>query len=484
MGRLVQADFRAMTTATYASNTLSTKLYYGFGAVAYGAKSNGFNYLLLFFYSQVVGLPPEWVSFGIFIALMVDAISDPLVGHLSDNLRSRWGRRHPLMYVAGVPAAAAYYFLWAPPAWDPDSLFIYFVTLAILIRTLLTFYEIPSTSLAAELTDDYDQRTRFMSFRFFFGWWGGLTMALLVYLVFLPESKGGMEYVEGWRNYGLAASIVIGVSIYVSAFGTHRHIPHLRQPPPPKPFNFRRTLGELRETLSNRMFLILFAAGLFSAMAAGVNTSLGIYFARHFWELTTEQMGTLQLPYFLSALVALVLAPRVSHWLGKKQATIIISLITLVLTPLPPILRYFGWFPDNGTAELYYALLVFYTIDVTFMIMVATIAAAMFADVVEDSELRTGRRSEATFFAANSFAQKAVNGLGVVVAGQILAWVNFPASAKPGDVPQETLYELAFAFAPAIWVFYLVSVGLLSFYQISREKHEDNLRQLAARRSQ
>ena len=467
-----------------ATEGLSTKLYYGFGAVAYGAKSNGFNYLLLFFYSQVIGLPPQWVSFGIFIALMVDAISDPLVGHFSDNLRSRWGRRHPLMYIAGVPAAVAYYFLWAPPAWDQEALFVYFVALAITIRTLLTFYEIPSTSLAAELTDDYDQRTRFMSFRYFFGWWGGLTMALLVYLVFLPESEGGMENIAGWRSYGLAASIVIGISIYVSALGTHRHIPDLRQPPPARPFDLKRTLAELYETLSNRMFLILFASGLFAAMAAGVNTSLGVYFARHFWELTTEQMGTLQLPYFLSALVALFLAPKVSGWLGKKQATIIISLITLILTPLPPILRYFGWFPDNGTAELYYALLVFYTIDVTFMIMVATIAAAMFADVVEDSELRTGRRSEATFFAANSFAQKAVNGLGVVVAGQILAWIKFPATAKPGEVPQDVLYDLAFTFAPAIWIFYLISVALLSFYQITKARHEDNLRQLAARRAE
>ena len=67
--------------------TLSTKLLYGFGAVANGAKSNGFNYLLLFFYSQVIGLPAQWVSLGIFVTLIFDAISDPLVGHISDNLR-------------------------------------------------------------------------------------------------------------------------------------------------------------------------------------------------------------------------------------------------------------------------------------------------------------------------------------------------------------------------------------------------------------
>ncbi|MGR8920795.1 MAG: MFS transporter [Gammaproteobacteria bacterium] len=472
-----------MASPTDTRTSLATRLYYGFGAVAYGAKSNGFNYLLLFFYSQVVGLPPEWVSFGIFLALLVDAVSDPLVGYWSDNLRSRWGRRHPLMYAAGLPAAVAYYFLWAPPPLGPEATFVYFVTLAIVIRTLLTFYEIPSTSLVAELTDDYDARTRFMSMRFFFGWWGGLVMAVLVYLVFLPESRGGLEYVDGWRHYGLTAAVVIGVSIYVSALGTHRHIPHLREPPAPRPLSARRTLAELRETLSNRSFLALFAGGLFAAMAAGVNTSLGIYFGRHFWELTTDQIGTLQLPYFLSALAALVLAPRVSDRWGKKRAAIAATALTVVLTPLPVVLRLLDLFPANGSDALYWTLLVFYSVDVALMIASSILVAAMVADVVEDSEVVTGRRSEGTFFAASSFAQKAVNGLGVVVAGQILAFTEFPTTARPGEVPAAVLRDFAIAYVPALWLFYVVAIVLFCFYRISRDRHADNLARLAALRA-
>ncbi len=465
------------------AHSFSTRFYYGFGAVAYGAKSNGFNYLLLFFYSQVVGLPPEWVSFGIFLALLVDAISDPLVGYLSDNLHSRWGRRHPFMYAAGMPAALAYYFLWAPPMeLGQEQLFLYFVSLAIIIRTLLTFYEIPSTSLAAELTENYDERTRFMGARFFFGWWGGLTMALLVYLVFLPESKGGMEYIDGWRDYGIAAAVVICISIYVSALGTHRHIPRLKSPPKRKITSTRLVFRELFETLSNKPFLVLFASGLFSAMAAGVNTSLGVYFARHFWELTTDQMGLMQIPYFLSALAALFIAPWLARKIEKKYATILTASLALILTPLPVVLRLLDLFPENGTPELFYTLTIFYTVDVTIMIASGILAASMFADVVEDSEIRTGRRSEATFFAANSFAQKAINGFGVILAGQILAMVNFPKDAKPGSVPEPILFELATAFAPAIILFYIVSICLLLFYRINRKQHEINIKVLRSRK--
>ncbi len=472
-----------VTAKPHNTADLSTKIFYGFGAVANGAKSNGFNYLLLFFYSQVIGLPPQWVSLGIFIALLFDAISDPVVGYVSDHLRSRWGRRHPLMYAAGIPTAAAYYFLWSPPQLDAESMFIYFVCMAILIRTLITFYEIPATALVAELTQDYDQRTQFMSFRFFFGWWGGLTMAVLVYLFFLPEELGGLQYRAGWSNYGLTASLIILTSIYVSALGTHRHIPYLKQPPVRTHHSLRSTFGELKETLSNRSFLVLFASALFTAVAAGISTSLSIYFTRHFWEFTSTQIGYMQLPYFASAGMALLLAPLISRRLGKKRAAILITSISVLMSPMPFILRMLGLFPDNGTPALYPTVLIFNTIEVTLIVISGILIAAMIADVVEDSEVNTGRRAEGLFFAANSFAQKAVNGLGVIVAGQLLAYVNFPTQAKLGEVPTNTLFDLASVYIPALWGFYLIAIVLLGFYRISRDKHAQNLETIASRQT-
>ena len=383
------------------------------------------------------------------------------------------------MYASGIPVAIAYYFLWSPPAWDENMLFLYFVSMAVLIRTLITFYEIPATALVAELTDDYDQRTEMMSFRYFFAWWGGLTMAILNYLVFLPEEKGGLEYVQGWQNYGLAASIIIFLSIMISTAGTHRHIPFLRQPPPKQDFDMQRTIGELKETLSNRSFFALFISALLSAVAAGVSTSLSIYFSRHFWEFTSTEIGYMNLPYFLSAFLALLIAPWVSRRIGKKHGAMLVAGLAFTMAPMPFILRLLGWFPDNGTDALFWTLVVFNAVEVTLIITSSALIAAMIADVVEDSELRTGRRSEGIFFAANSFAQKAVNGLGVVVAGQILAYIQFPTQAKPGDIPQGTLFELAYLYIPVLLVFYLSALATLSLYQINRADHSANLRRLA-----
>jgi Na+/melibiose symporter-like transporter len=134
-------------------------------STARSVKDNGFSYFLLLYYNQVLGLPAGWVGSAILTALVVDAFSDPIVGYTSDNLHSRLGRRHPFMYASAVPVALAYFFLWNPPALGHRALFVYLIVLAILVRTTITLFEIPNSSLVAELTDDYDERTTMLSYR-------------------------------------------------------------------------------------------------------------------------------------------------------------------------------------------------------------------------------------------------------------------------------------------------------------------------------
>jgi len=461
--------------------TLSTKLYYGVGSVAYGVKDNGFSYMLLLYYNQVLGLPASWVGAGLMLALIVDAFSDPMVGYLSDNLHSKWGRRHPFMYAAALPTSLAFFLLWNPPAGlSPEQLFAYFICVAIAVRTCLTFYEIPSTSLVAELTDDYDVRTSMLSFRYFFGWWGGLTMAVLAYFFLLPQESGGVLYTPGYQTYGAIGSVIIFIAILATALGTHRHIPNLKAPPPKRPFEMRRTVDELKETLANRSFLVLFISALFTAMAAGVSTSLNIYFNSFFWELTTDQMGVLNLPYFLSAVVALFFAPQLSMRIGKKYAALIIAGIAFLAAPLPIALRLLDLFPANGTDALFYTLFAFGAVEVTLIITASILISAMVADVVEESELATGRRSEGVFFAARSFAQKAVHGIGTFTATLLLTWIDFPSDAKPGEVEPGVLQDLGLVYVPVLMLLYIAAFGFLTGYRISRESHEGHLERLSS----
>jgi Na+/melibiose symporter-like transporter len=463
--------------------SLGTKLAYGFGSVAFGVKDNGFAFFLLLYYNQVLGLPERWVGFGIMVALVIDAIVDPIVGYFSDNLHSRWGRRHPLMYASALPVAVSYFLLWNPPsAFTGGQLFAYFLVMAILVRTCMSVYEVPSASLVAELSPDYDQRTSMLSFRFFFGWWGGLTVAILAYSVFLQPSDEhavGVLNRDGYRTYGLVASLIMASAILVSSLGTHRQIPRLKKPPPAQPFALRRAAREVKETLSHPSFLPLFAAGFFSSMAAGLSSALNIYFNTYFWELTSDQISVLVIGYFPAAAVALVVTPLLSARLDKKPAAIMISLLAIGLAPVPILLRMLGWFPANGTPSLLAALLAFGIIEVTLLICASILVASMIADIVEDSELTTGRRSEGVFFAARSFVQQAVSGFGIFLSALLLSAIDFPDGAKPGEVDPSIVDRLGLTYAPALVTLYLISIAFLSAYRISRASHEENLRRLA-----
>lgn len=465
--------------------TLSTKLFYGFGSVAFGIKDNGFAFLLLIYYNQVLGLPEQWVGFGILVALVCDALSDPLVGYASDHLHSRWGRRHPFMYAAAVPVGLAFYLLWNPPAGlSGGSLLAYFIGISILVRTLITFYEIPSASLAAELTDHYDQRTSILSFRYFFGWWGGLTMAVLAFAVFLQPSAEypvGQLNPEGYRLYGVVASILMTAAILISALGTHSFIPHLRKPPPKRHVGLGGAVREFRETVSNRSFLALFGFGMCAAMAAGLTASLNVYFSTFFWELTSNQIAVITLGNFLSAGIALSLAPRLSIYFGgKKPAAIRAAVAAGVLGPLPIILRLVGFFPENHSPALVPVLLGSNTAVVTLIILASILVSSMVADVVEDSELKTGRRSEGVFFAANSFIQKSVSGIGVFGSTLLLVAIGFPRGAQPGDVEPAVVRDLGLAYIPILLLLYSGALSFLATYRITRATHEANLARLAA----
>ncbi|MGH7895197.1 MAG: MFS transporter [Candidatus Binatia bacterium] len=460
---------------------LRTKLFYGLGSVAFGVKDNGFGFFLLLYYNQVLGLPEERVGFAIMVALIADGMIDPFIGYVSDHLHSRWGRRHPFMYASALPVAGAYYFLWHPPAGlSPNALFAYLLGVAVLVRALIACYEIPSSSLVAELTDQYDERTSILSYRFFFGWWGGLAMAVLAYGVFLRSDAAhptGVLNPEGYHHYGLAAAVIMATAILISARGTHRFIPYLRKPPATR--HAHGTIGELRQTLANRAFLALFAAAVFSSMAVGITAALGIYFNTYFWELSSAQIAVIVMLNFVSAALALAISPALSRRFDKKSAAIGVSLLAIVIGPLPVTLRLLGFFPPNGSPALLPLLAVWNTSFVTLFIVSSILVTSMLADVVEDNELTTGRRSEGVFFAANAFIQKAVSGIGIFASSLLLNAIDFPRGAQPGAVDPAVVRNLGLVYTPLLVVLFLMSVAFVASFRIGRDTHEANLRRLA-----
>ena len=456
-----------------------TKLAYGIGAVGDGVKNNGFEYFLLLYYGQVLGVDFALVGAALLIAMVVDGFTDPVVGYWSDNLRTSFGRRHPFMCAAILPVGIAYYFVWNPPAGlEGNDLFPYLLAITVAVRVSFTFYDVPSSALVAELTDDYDERTSFLSFRYVFGWMGGLTIAVIAlrFLLVPTEAYGsGFFNIDGYETYGAISAVVICVSVLICALGTHSQIPHLRQPPATRKMTIGTVFKEIGETLSNRSFLWLFVATLFGFMASGIAATLNYFINGFFWEFTTSQTALLTLIVFVSALLALVMAPIVSKTLGKKRGAVIIGILAFTIAPMPVLLRLFGLMPPNGSELLFNIILIVTMIDVALIITYQILSSSMIADIVEESELKTGRRSEGIFFAGITFMRKLARGSGLFLASLILAVAELSREMQPGDLSQETLTLLGAGYAFGLLALWTTMILFLSRYKISREDHEANL---------
>jgi glycoside/pentoside/hexuronide:cation symporter, GPH family len=283
---------------------------------------------------------------------------------------------------------------------------------------------------------------------------------------------------EGYARYSIAGCALIVIAILVSATGTQKFIPCFSIPPS-RALSLARLAREMLETMKNRSFLVLTASALFAAVAAGTLTALNNYFNTFLWSLGAKQILLLSTVIIAAPVIALVAAPFVSSRIGKKRAAMSFWILATAFYWFPMAARLAEVFPANGTRWLLPLLALFTAIGTTFSIASAITITSMLADVVEDSQRRTRRRSEGLFFSANAFVLKAVSGVGIFVATELLAFVHFPAHANPATLDPRIAENLALAYFPVTFVLYAVAFAFLVAYRIDRNRHEENLRALA-----
>lgn len=460
---------------------LKTRLLYGSGTIAFGIKDHGFNALLMLFYNQVVGLPAAWVGSAIMIAMIADALFDPLLGQYSDNVRTRWGRRHPFMYAAALPIALFYLLLWMPPEMARGAQFAWLVATAILVRFSISLYEIPSTALLAEFTSDYDERTKLVAARFFFGVCGGIAMTVVTFGYFLQPTAAqpvGHLNAGGYVTYAWVAAAIMMLSVLISSLGTQKEV--LKRPPPPPAVKvpIGRMLREMLGVLVHPAYISILLASLFFAVASGLSLSLSVYFSTYFWELSASQIATVASTAVVGILLAFVVVLPLSARFGKKPAAMLMFGLGLVSSVLPLALRLAGLFPGNGDPLLLWLLMAQFAFTMMTTIAGGILAVSMVADVTDQIQLETGRRSEGLLFSAATMVNKAISGMGIMLAGLLLAFVGFPDNAQPGQVDADALSGLATIYIVTLSVATTIAIICLAYYPISRSRHMENIRRL------
>ncbi len=470
---------------------LRLRLAYGVGSVADGAKNAAFNAFLVLYYTTVLGLPGTLSGLAIFLALCVDAVTDPLVGSLSDHFRSRWGRRHPFMYAAALPMGLSVVALFSPPDGLGDSeLFAWLLVFAVATRLFLTFYMVPSGALGPEMTQNYDERTRLVAYRWLLGWLGAVAVTTMGWLVFLADSEvvgDGRLDASRYPALGIFTGALAATAILVSSIGTHRVIPTLRKLPQAGPlFSLSRFVGDARAALRNHTLRMLLIGSLFSYSALGVAEVLNTYMATWFWEFPSAAIGVIAIGQVVPLVVGFALVGPISRRWDKRKATIGLVSFAIVWGPLPVLMRFAGIAPQNGSPLLLPFIMVHGLFLLAALIQVGILYSSMLMDATDEHELEAGERREGTFIAVLTFTAKAVSGLGNFFAGMVLDWIDFPVGsvdAAVGNVPEETIRSLGWVAGPGLVALYVAGLFFITRLRISRERYAEIERELAARRS-
>ena len=457
--------------------------FYGSASIAYGIKNNAFSYLLLIYANQVLGLPGYLASLALAIAMIWDAVSDLLLGHWSDKTSSVLGRRHPFMYASFFVLPLTFYALFNPVIeLNEDNTFFYVLALALLIRTGTTLFEVPSTALLPDLETDYDRRNKWLALRHFFGWTGGNGIHMINFMFWVGAY--GVASQTGYSIYGIAGALVIAAAILISSLGTQKVAAAL--PRPSEPFRVLAIKSEIKQifqSVKNKNFAALFFFGLTVGIAGGLGTALYLYNTTYFFGFSGKQISVTAIGVLISPVIAYWAAPYLGRIFGKKRAAIFAILVNISLYPIPYILLLTGYWPELGSWTSLYIYSCFIVMEVICGIIGGVLLDSMMADVVEDSELKTQRRSEGLFYAARGFAAKAVSAGGIIGAGSIVSLVGLDGITSLGDVTNEIRMDLATLFLPIYCGLYVLGLVIVSKYRITRADHDEHLQQLSARKA-
>lgn len=467
--------------------SVGTKLAFGTGRMAFAAKDAAFVNFVMFYYTQILGVSGTLTGLAALIGLFSDALSDPIVGSISDNYRSRYGRRHPLMAMSAIPLALSFYLLFSPPSGLGElGTFVWLSVTAVLLRTCITIFAIPHDALGAELSQDYEERSVIMGYRATLGWIAGIALpGLALAFVFTPQGEtDGRLIADNYVAYGLMSAGVVLVTIFLTCFFTRKEIPYLPAAPAnPPPFRLTQPFRDMYDALSNPNFRWLFIALLFAFASTGVYVSLLLYVNTYFWEFSTQQLALFSLPLLLATLTASALVKPLGRRLEKPQILVLSFFTTLIIGGGWYGLRLLDLLPANGDPWLFRLALVQTFLHITVVILSQIIAPSMVADMVDEHEFLTGTRKEGVFFAAVGFAAKATTGFGQLLGGMVIDLVQLDPGAAPGTVEPDVLWNLGFIQGPVISLSFLIPFFMFRRLDLTRERHAEIRRVLDARQT-
>ncbi len=458
------------------------KLFYSLGQAA---QSGGFDAAIafvFFYYSAVLGLSGALVGAALAVSLAFDAVVDPVVGSWSDNIKSRFGRRLPLMMLSAPLIAISVGLLFSPPAGlDQMALFGWLAVMSVAARSFISLFNVPYIALGAEMASDYAGRTSVVVYRAIAGICAGVVINAVGYSVFF--ANGALQKPEGYPGFGWFAAALVFVCMTLCCLGVRRYAAALPQPDQVPHSMWRRLPGEVAEIFSNRSFRVLFISAVVVFVAIGLNASLNNHAHIFVWRLKSEQLQFIGYAYLFGVLLGVMGAPMLQRAMEKKDIVMLgfvllignwVVLQTLLLT---------GAYAPVGDAALLPIQINAFVAGIG-VGLVSVAYPSMMGDAADEHEHLFGRRREGLYFSGLGFAGKAATGLGVMVAGIALDLIRFPEDVGRvvgAELPADVQFRLVLIWGPVAALISLIAMAIFATYSITRARHGEITRALRAR---
>ncbi len=421
------------------------KIGYGFGDLASSLILTTISTFLMYFYTDVYGLSAAAVGGLFFVARMIDAVSDPLMGAIADRTQSRWGKFRPYILFGAVPLALLAIATLTTPDWSMTYKLVYAYVTYILLMVCYTIVNIPYSSLPTMMSSDPQERTQLTSFRMFFAFFAmliisGGTLPLVGFF-------GGDDQQYGFQiTMTLFASIAV-ILFFLTFFLTKERI---------KPVNQTTSLkSDLMTVIHNRAWWVLLAVGVLCFSFTMLPFGVGMYYFSYNignTDLATGFFVSGNLGMLVGVVITAILAKRIC----KKRMIIIAQLVAAVL------ISNLYWMPTSN---------IFWVYALFFCVMIAQGASvpiiwSMVADAADYCEWKQGKRVVGLTTSSVTFSHKFGMGISGLITGAVLSFYGYQAG---GEQNAETLNGILLMMSILPAVGFLANALVLTLYPIDKK---------------